>query len=458
MPAKQKSVFVCTNCGNESPKWMGRCFACGEWNTFEEHTVSAAVSKSPARSLQDVKPTPINEVDLSSEVRFTTGLTELDRVLGGGVVLGSLTLVGGDPGIGKSTLLLQICQSFCATKTVYYVSGEESMSQIKLRAERLGVNSERLLLLSETRVERIVDTCISQGPDILIVDSIQTMSCEGVTSATGSVSQIKEATSQLMRLAKEHGVTVFIIGHVTKEGALAGPKVLEHMVDTVLYFEGDKSLSFRILRSIKNRFGSTNEIAVFDMQSSGLKEIDNPSKMFLDGRPENVPVTCVTCVMEGTRPILAEVQALVTKTSYPAPRRMSSGVDYNRMSLLLAVLVKRANYSMFSMDAYINVVGGFKLYDNSADLAITLAVASALADFEMPSDLIAVGEVGLSGEIRSVSYVEQRISEAHRLGFKRIMIPSRNKIGKQPDGIEVIRVSSLSQAIYKAKNAIEKND
>lgn len=457
MPAKQKSVFVCSNCGNESPKWMGKCYACGEWNTYEEQTVvnTPAKQSSSAPALSNLKPVPITSVNISSEIRFSTGMRELDRVLGGGAVLGSLTLVGGDPGIGKSTLLLQICSSFCKERTCYYVSGEESKSQIKLRADRLGVSSENLMLISETNIESIVNLCTSAPPDILIVDSIQTMYCSSVNSSIGSVSQIKEATGFLMRLAKENGITVFIIGHVTKEGSLAGPKVLEHMVDTVLYFEGDKSLSFRVLRSIKNRFGSTNEIAVFDMQSTGLAEIDNPSKIFLDGRPENVPGTCVTCVMEGTRAILAEVQALVTKTNYPAPRRMSSGVDYNRMSLLLAVLEKRANYSLFSMDAYINVVGGFRLTDNSADLAITLATASALVDFEMPSDFIAVGEIGLSGEIRAVSYIEQRISEAQRLGFKYIMVPSRNKISKKFENIEVIRVSSLSQAVYKAKNGLK---
>lgn len=457
MPGKPKSVFICSNCGNESPKWMGKCYACGEWNTYEEQTaVTSQVKYHPSvHASGDLKPVPLTSVDISAEIRFSTGMRELDRVLGGGCVEGSLTLVGGDPGIGKSTLLLQICSSFCKERTCYYVSGEESKNQIKLRADRLGVFEENLMLISETNIESIINLCISSPPGILIVDSIQTMYCSSVSSATGSVSQIKEATAQLMRLAKEHGITVFVIGHVTKEGSLAGPKILEHMVDTVLYFEGDKSLSYRVLRSIKNRFGSTNEIAVFDMQSRGLTEIDNPSKMFLDGRPENVPGTCVTCVMEGTRAILAEVQALVTKTSYPAPRRMASGVDYNRMALLLAVLEKRANYSLFSMDAYINVVGGFKLSDNSADLAITLATASALVDFEMPSDFIAVGEVGLSGEIRAVSYIEQRISEAERLGFKHIMVPSRNKISKKFDEIKVIRISSLSQAVYKVKNGLE---
>lgn len=454
MSVKNKTVFVCKNCGNESAKWMGKCYACGEWNTFVEQTVVPEVKIQSSISAPS-NPVSLNSVDLTQEIRFSSGMKELDRVLGGGCVVGSLTLVGGDPGIGKSTLLLQICNNFCKTKKCLYVSGEESVNQIKLRANRLDVNTENLLLLSETNIDSIVSHVTNEAPQVLIVDSIQTMYCSSVSSSTGSVSQIKECTGYLMKLAKENGITVFIIGHVTKEGSLAGPKVLEHMVDTVLYFEGEKNLSFRILRSIKNRFGSTNEIAVFDMNSSGLEEVDNPSKMFLDGRPENVPGTCVTCVVEGTRPILAEVQALVTKSNFPSPRRMSSGVDYNRLSLLLAVLEKRANYSLFSLDAYINVVGGFKLYDNSADLSICLAVASAVSDFEVSSNLIAVGEVGLSGEIRAVSYIEQRISEAKRLGFKYIMIPSRNKLKTKIDGIEIIPVSSLSQAIYKTRNELK---
>ncbi len=454
MAVKNKTVFVCKNCGNESAKWMGKCYACGEWNTFVEQTIVPEV-KSQSSISAPSNPVSINSIDLSQEIRFSSGMKELDRVLGGGCVVGSLTLVGGDPGIGKSTLLLQMCNNFCKTKKCLYVSGEESVNQIKLRANRLNVNTDNLLLLSETNIDTIVSHITNEAPEVLIVDSIQTMYCSSVSSSTGSVSQIKECTGYLMKLAKESGITVFIIGHVTKEGSLAGPKVLEHMVDTVLYFEGEKNLSFRILRSIKNRFGSTNEIAVFDMNSTGLEEVDNPSKMFLDGRPENVPGTCVTCVVEGTRPILAEVQALVTNSNFPSPRRMASGVDYNRMSLLLAVLEKRANYSLFSLDAYINVVGGFKLYDNSADLSICLAVASGVADFEVSSNLIAVGEVGLSGEIRAVSYIEQRILEAKRLGFKYIMIPSRNKLKSKIDGIEIIPVSSLSQAIYKTRNELK---
>ena len=449
---KQKQVFVCSNCGYETAKWSGKCYSCGEWNTLEEQSITVSTAKTSMRTTLTAAAVPINEVSFEDDKRFSTGLNELDRVLGGGVVSGSLVLVGGDPGIGKSTLLLQICEYLCKNKRIYYVSGEESMSQIKLRANRLSVTSPNLMLISQTNIDTIVNTALTEKPDILIVDSIQTMNCDSVSSTPGSVSQIKEATAALMRIAKEYDITVFVIGHVTKEGALAGPKILEHMVDTVLYFEGDKNHAFRILRAVKNRFGSTNEIAVFEMRSNGLKEIDNPSKMFLDGRPENVPGTCVTCIMEGTRAILAEVQALVTKTGYPNPRRMSSGVDYNRMSLLIAVLEKRANFALYNQDVYVNVVGGFKVDETSADLAIVLAIASSLVDFEMPSDLIAVGEIGLSGEIRAVSHIENRIKEAQRLGFKRIMVPSRNKLTSKFDDIEIIKISSLAQAIFKVRN------
>ena len=450
---KLKQIFVCTECGYESPKWNGQCPQCRARNTMEEKTVQQTGKHSAGSSAKAVSIKKLNEVEGGSEMRFSTGLGELDRVLGGGLVLGSLTLVGGDPGIGKSTLLLQICQYLGADKSILYISGEESMSQIKLRAERLHVSTGRLSLACETNVESILSACMLHQPDILIVDSIQTMLCDHVSGTPGSVSQIKEATAAFMHLAKEQGITVFIIGHVTKEGALAGPKILEHMVDTVLYFEGDKNLNYRILRTVKNRFGSTNEIGVFDMQSGGLAEIDNPSKMFLDGRPENVPGTCVACILEGTRPVLAEIQALVSKTSYPVPRRMASGIDFNRMALLIAVLEKRANFVLYNQDAYVNVVGGFKVYETAADLAIALAVASGFSDLEMPGDLIAVGEIGLSGEIRAVSFIEKRIREAQKLGFKRIMIPARNRFDANTiEGVEIIKVSSVSQAIYKIRN------
>jgi len=453
--AKIKQVFICTECGYESPKWNGQCPQCKEWSTMEEQTVVQG-SKTEIHSSRKVEVKTLSEIQTGSEIRFSTGLKELDRVLGGGLVEGSLTLVGGDPGIGKSTLLLQICQYLGQEKKVLYVSGEESMGQIKLRAERLNVLSSNLFLACETNVETILDTCNTNAPDVLIIDSVQTMMSDRVSSAPGTVTQVKECTGAFMRLAKEQGITVFVIGHVNKDGAIAGPKVLEHMVDTVLYFEGDKNLNYRILRTVKNRFGSTNEIGVFDMQSCGLVEIDNPSKMFLEGRPENVPGTCVACLLEGTRPILAEIQALVSKTAAQVPRRMGSGIDYNRLSLLIAVLEKRANLVLYNQDAYVNVVGGFRVFETAADLAIALAVASAFADFEMPGDLAVVGEIGLSGEVRAVSFLEKRIKEAQKLGFTRIMVPSRNKLAHSIEGIEIIPVASVSQAIYKARNELNK--
>lgn len=455
--AKIKSKFVCSNCGYETVKFWGKCPNCGEWGTLEEEIVTQAENQISAAktAAKKVDIVPINEVDESSGDRILTGLKEFDRVLGGGLVYGSLVLVGGDPGIGKSTLLLQVCEKFAQTKEVFYVSGEESKGQIKIRANRLGVSSPNIKLISETDMDTIVQLVLNNQPDILIIDSIQTMSCGNVSYAPGSASQIKESTSALMRLAKEHGVTIFVIGHVTKEGSLAGPKMLEHMVDTVLYFEGDKNLSCRLLRAVKNRFGSTNEIGVFDMATEGLIEVDNPSKMFLEGRPKNVPGSCVTCLMEGSRPILAEVQALVSKTSYPNPRRMSAGVDLNRMHLLTAVLEKRANYQLFNQDAYLNVIGGFRIDEPSADLAIVLAIASSLADFEIPSDLLVVGEIGLSGEIRAVSFLEKRISEAKKLGFTQIMVPGRNVLKTQFEGIEIIKVKSVAQAIHRVRNGRE---
>ena len=447
---KIKQAYICTQCGYESPKWNGQCPHCKEWSTMEEKMVQE--TKGAIGSSRSIEIKPIREIVGGSELRFSTGLKELDRVLGGGLVRGSLTLVGGDPGIGKSTLLLQICKFLGENNSILYVSGEESMSQIKLRAERLNVNSEKLFLACETNTAAVINACGVYNPDILIVDSIQTMMSDHVSGTPGSVSQIKEATAAFMHLAKNQGITIFIIGHVTKEGALAGPKILEHMVDTVLYFEGEKNLNHRILRTVKNRFGSTNEIGVFDMQSGGLIEVENPSKMFLDGRPEDVPGTCVTCMLEGTRPVLAEIQALVSKTSYPVPRRMANGIDFNRMALLIAVLEKRANFALYNQDAYVNVVGGFRVMETAADLATVLAIASAFSDIEMPGDLIAVGEIGLSGEIRAVSFIEKRIKEAQKLGFSRIMIPSRNKLNSDFDGIEIIRVSSVSQAIFKLRN------
>ena len=451
--AKVKNKFVCSNCGYETVKFWGKCPNCGEWGTLEEEIVTEQKSQNSAAkaAAKKVEIIPINEVDESSGERILTGLKEFDRVLGGGLVYGSLVLVGGDPGIGKSTLLLQVCEKFAQSKEVYYVSGEESKGQIKIRANRLGVSSPNIKLISETDMDTIVQLVLTNQPDILIIDSIQTMSCGNVAYAPGSASQIKESTSALMRLAKEHGVTVFVIGHVTKEGSLAGPKMLEHMVDTVLYFEGDKNLSYRLLRAAKNRFGSTNEIGVFEMMDTGLVEVPNPSQMLLEGRPEGASGTCVACVMEGTRPVLAEVQALVTKTTFNVPRRAADGFDFNRAVLLMAVAEKRGGMKLNVFDAYINVIGGLRLDEPGADLPVVLAVASSYRDQVIPDDLVAIGEVGLTGEIRAVSHMNQRLGEVARLGFKRCIIPRGGAEKLEiPEGLTVYRVRNLREAIETA--------
>ncbi len=451
--AKSKTVFYCTQCGNESLKWQGRCPACGEWNTMTEHIekpnpvgrgISAPVGTSrTAQRLCDVTS--------DSEIRFSTGMGELDRVLGGGAVAGSLVLVGGAPGIGKSTLLLQICGSLCTGRSVLYVSGEESERQLKLRAERIGVFSESLYILSETRLSDIVEAVEILKPDILIVDSVQTMYHEQNDSTPGSVSQVKDCTMALMQLSKSQGITVFVVGHINKDGAIAGPKVLEHMVDCVLYFEGDANFSYRLLRSAKNRFGSTNEIGVFEMGDKGLTEVPNPSQMLLEGRPEGASGTCVACVMEGTRPVLAEVQALVSKTSFNVPRRTADGFDFNRAALLLAVAEKRAGMKLNLFDAYINVIGGLQLNEPAADLPVILAVASSYRDAAISDDLAAIGEVGLTGEIRSVSHMEQRLGEVARLGFKKCIIPKNGSEKLEiPTGLTVYRVRNLREAIETA--------
>ena len=451
--AKAKTVFYCTNCGNETPRWQGKCPACGAWNTIEEHIEKpAAAGRAKAAPVgQSRKPQKITEVTSGGELRFSTGMRELDRVLGGGAVLGSLVLVGGAPGIGKSTLLLQICSSLCAGRNVLYISGEESERQLKLRAERLGVVPDSLYILSETRLSDIMDAVNQLEPDILIVDSIQTLYNEENDSAPGSVSQVKDCTMTLMQLSKSQGITVFVVGHINKDGNIAGPKVLEHMVDCVLYFEGDPNSTYRLLRAAKNRFGSTNEIGVFEMQDSGLTEVPNPSQMLLEGRPEGASGTCVACVMEGTRPVLAEVQALVTKTTFNVPRRASDGFDYNRAVLLLAVMEKRAGMKLNLFDAYLNVIGGLRLDEPGADLPVLLAVASSYRDQAIADDLIAIGEVGMTGEIRSVSHLNQRLGEAARLGFRKCMIPrsSSEKI-EIPDGMTVYRVRNVREAIETA--------
>ena len=445
--AKTKTVFFCTDCGTETPKWMGRCPGCGAFNTMQEHiekpTPAGKVRVGAAR-----QPRPIRELDSGDEIRFSTGMGELDRVLGGGAVAGSLVLVGGAPGIGKSTLLLQICDQLCKERRVLYISGEESERQLKLRAQRLGVQPEELLILSETQLSDIVEVVEDSKPDILIVDSIQTLYNDANESAPGSVSQVKDCTLALMQLSKQQGITVFVVGHINKDGNIAGPKVLEHMVDCVLYFEGDQNSSYRLLRAAKNRFGSTNEIGVFEMGDSGLTEVPNPSQMLLEGRPEGAPGTCVACVMEGTRPVLAEVQALVSKTSFNVPRRTADGFDFNRAALLLAVAEKRAGLKLSMFDAYINVIGGLRLDEPGADLPIVLALASSYRDSAISDDLVAIGEVGLTGEIRNVSNLSQRLSEVARLGFKKCIIPKNAPEKLEiPAGLTVYRVRNIREAI-----------
>lgn len=446
MASKIKSVYICSECGYESAKWYGKCPSCGEWNTLNEeikdyskptNTVSKIASYTPAIG--------IKEINTNDETRYKTGLSELDRVLGGGIVKGSLVLLGGDPGIGKSTILLQICEYLGNNMKILYVSGEESKRQLKLRATRLGVNSDNLYILTQTDVELVSEAIRQDKPNLVMIDSIQTMSLSELSSSPGSVTQVRECTNYLMRVAKSLDIPMIIVGHVNKEGSIAGPKVLEHIVDAVLHFEGDKQMSYRILRAVKNRYGSTNEIGVFEMTDTGLKEVVNPSMMLLSGRPKNVSGTCVACAMEGTRPILAEIQGLATATGFGNPRRMSTGFDYNRMSLILAVLEKRAGYYFSNTDAYINVVGGLRLDEPAVDIAVAMALVSSLKDIPISDDCIAFGEIGLAGEIRSVSHAQQRVNEALRLGFKRIILPYHNMKDVNEDKC-LIPVSNIRQA------------
>lgn len=426
--AKIKTSYICSECGFESPKWYGKCPSCGEWNTLNEELNSQQTKNSFSNSFSTVNQVlALDDICGENDERIPTKIEEFDRVLGGGIVKGSLVLLSGDPGIGKSTILLQICQNLGSKgHKILYVSGEESANQIKLRAVRIGVTTKNLFILSQTDLATIVECIKAEKPDIVIIDSIQTMVYEQVNSSAGSITQVRECTNVFMHTAKGLGIPIFIVGHVNKDGAIAGPKVLEHIVDTVLYFEGERNYSYRILRGVKNRFGSTNEIGVFEMTADGLKEVLNPSLIMISGRPKNTSGTCVACVMEGTRPILAEVQGLVCATGFGTPRRMSTGFDYNRMSMLLAVLEKRAGYFFNNMDAYVNVVGGLKLDEPAADLTVALALVSSLKDKAVDDKTIAFGEVGLAGEIRAVNNCEQRISEAKRLGFERCIIPFHN--------------------------------
>lgn len=450
MANKQKTIYCCSECGNETANWAGKCPTCGAWNTLEELRLEAGMKRGGtgrdrAAALQ--KPKKITELDMSAEIRFSTGIPEFDRVLGGGAVMGSLVLVGGAPGIGKSTLLLQMCGQLQDGRRILYVTGEESERQLKLRSDRLGIKNDELYVLAETDMDSVLASFDALAPDTVIIDSIQTVSDANVNSAPGSISQVRECTMRIMRAAKDKGLTVFVVGHINKEGSIAGPKVLEHMVDCVLYFEGERSTSFRILRAAKNRFGSTNEIGVFEMAENGLKCVENPSEMLLSGRPENSPGTCVACVMEGTRPILAEVQALVSPAGYNAARRCN-GIDYNRAAMLLAVLEKRGGMPVGGCDSYINVIGGLSLEEPAADLATILAVASSFLDRPLGADLAAIGEVGLSGEIRSVGMLNQRLSETARLGFKRCVIPAhvRDEI-RVNGGLMHISVKNVGEAI-----------
>lgn len=449
--SKKSTVFFCQNCGFESAKWMGQCPGCREWNTFVEEQVSTAALKKNGTqgSTARQKPAVLSEITMEKEDRISTGMQELDRVLGGGVVAGSLTLVGGDPGIGKSTLLLQVCRNFSdAGAKVLYISGEESLKQIKMRAERIGSFNDNLLLLCETNLSLIDDTIRSRKPQIVIIDSIQTMYSEDVSAAPGSVSQVRESTALFLQLAKGLGVSIFIVGHVTKEGTVAGPRVLEHMVDTVLYFEGDRYASYRILRSVKNRFGSTNEIGVFEMREEGLTEVRNPSEYMLSGRPKDACGCVVACTVEGTRPLMVEMQALVCHSNFGIPRRQATGVDFNRVNLLMAVLEKRLGLQMSGCDAYVNLAGGIRIQEPAVDLGMVMAIVSSFKNRPVDESTVVFGEVGLSGEVRAVSLAEQRLQEAVKLGFTTCVMPRANAdMLKNTKSIKVIGVSNVQEAI-----------
>lgn len=445
--AKKTIAFFCSECGYESAKWLGQCPSCREWNTFVEEPVTK--TGRAVRITNTKKPSLLKDISTKEEARMTTGFGELDRVLGGGIVRGSLTLIGGDPGIGKSTILLQVCKNLSDQgRKVLYISGEESLKQIKIRADRIGQFNDNIRLFCETDLELIEQTLRDEKPDVAVIDSIQTIYNSDVSSAPGSVSQVRESTNILMQTAKTENISIFVVGHVTKEGVVAGPRVLEHMVDTVLYFEGDRHASYRILRGVKNRFGSTNEIGVFEMRREGLCEVENPSEFMLSGKPENASGSVVACAMEGTRPMLMEIQALICRSNFGMPRRTAAGLDYNRVNLLMAVLEKRMGLPLSNYDAYVNIVGGIRMNEPAADLGIVMAIASSYKNKPIAEDTIVFGEVGLSGEVRAVTMPEQRVAEAKKLGFKTCIVPAvaLKSIGKV-DGIEVIGVNSVNQAM-----------
>lgn len=447
MAKAKKSVFFCQNCGHEESKWSGQCPACKEWNTFVEEKVSS-VAKAAVKTARETTIVSLSEVSADDQTRISTDIQELDRVLGGGIVPGSLVLVGGDPGIGKSTLLLQVCQRLSKNRNVLYISGEESLAQIKLRANRMGEFKDNLKLLCETNLETIRTIIEGKRPEVVIIDSIQTMYSEEVSSAPGSVSQVRESTNVFMQMAKGLGISIFIVGHVTKEGTVAGPRVLEHMVDTVLYFEGDRHASYRILRGVKNRFGSTNEIGVFEMRQTGLMEVENPSEYMLSGKPENASGSVVACSMEGTRPILIEIQALVCQSNFGMPRRTAAGTDYNRVNLLMAVLEKRIGLPLSNYDAYVNIAGGIKMNEPAIDLGIVIALVSSYKNRPIDEKMIVFGEVGLSGEVRAVNMPEQRVTEAKKLGFETCILPQVSKdMVKEIKGIKIIGVKTINDAM-----------
>ena len=449
MPPKIKTIYICSECGYESPKWTGQCGGCGSWNTMNEELSVPTKSVAFSNSIKKSSALTLSQIESDKELRYITGLTELDRVLGGGIVKGSVVLLSGDPGIGKSTILLQICNSLQNKLKILYVSGEESALQIKMRASRLGVSGENISIMSETDIQAVCEYIKTDKPDLVMIDSIQTMQISELSSSAGSIVQVRESTNMLLHTGKSYEIPILIVGHVNKGGDIAGPKVMEHIVDTVLYFEGERNQSYRILRAIKNRFGSTNEIGVFEMTEHGLSQVENPSAMLLSGRIKNVSGGCITCMIEGTRPILAEIQALVTTTGFGNPRRMSAGFDYNRLNLILAVLEKRIGIYFSNLDVYLNIVGGMRIDGPCSDLAVCMALVSAIRDIPLPEGMIAFGEIGLSGEIRSVPSVERRISEAARLGFTECVLPKSclKQAINVPSSIKLIGVRNLKEAI-----------